>query len=59
MSSLSQVRPEKAAQRSWIVSVIEDPDLAIVALFCPIGLTASILVLRYFPDLGPIIAQFN
>jgi hypothetical protein len=59
MSGLSQLRPEKATHRSWLVAAIEDPDLAIVALFCAIGLVATIVVLHHFPNLGAILAQFN
>jgi hypothetical protein len=59
MSSLSQLRAEKATHRSWLVAAIEDPDLAIVALFCAIGLVATIVVLHHFPNLGAILAQFN
>jgi hypothetical protein len=41
------------------LAAIEDPDLAIVALFCAIGLVATIVVLHHFPALGAILAQLN
>jgi hypothetical protein len=59
MSSLSKLRAEKAARRSWLVAAIEDPDLAIVALFRAIGLVGTIVVLHHYPALGVIITQFN
>ena len=52
MSSLSELHTEKAEWWSWLVSEIKNPNLTAVALFCAIGLFATINLIVRFPDLG-------
>jgi hypothetical protein len=59
MPSLSQIRAKKAAPWSWLVTAIKNPNLVVVAVFCTIGLLASVNVMLRFPDFGAIIAQYN
>jgi hypothetical protein len=55
MSTLSQVRTETKAPH-WLIATVTDPDLAWLALFCAIGLTASLYVMLRLPDFGALVA---
>ena len=59
MSGLSDRSVKKTGQWPWVVTELKDPDLTAIALFCAIGLLATINVILLFPDLGAIIAQYN
>jgi hypothetical protein len=55
MSTLSQVRTETKAPH-WLIATVTDPDLAMLALFCAIGLIASLYVMLRFPDFSAVLA---
>jgi hypothetical protein len=58
MSNLSDLRVTKSASWSRLVAA-RDSDLTAVAIFCAIGLLATLNLILRFPDLGAIIAQYN
>jgi hypothetical protein len=51
--------PVSAAETgwSWFVAAISNPDLQSVAIFCAIGLLATINAVLRFPDFGAALAQ--
>ena len=49
----------RATPWSRLVTAITDPNLTAIALFCAIGLLATVNVILHFPDFGETIAQFN
>ncbi len=58
MSSLSELRTQKAAPWSWLVAELGNPDLTAVMIFCAIGLFATIAVFLESPAFGAIVGQF-
>ncbi len=58
MSSLSEVRARKATPWSWLVAELGNPDLKAVALFCAIGLFATIVVTLRSSAFGVIFSRF-
>jgi hypothetical protein len=55
MSTLSQIRTQTKAPH-WLIATVTDPDLARLALFCAIGLMASLYAMLRFPDFAALLA---
>ena len=55
MSTLSQIRTE-TREPHWLIAAVADPDLAWLALFCAVGLMASLYVAVRLPDFGALLA---
>jgi hypothetical protein len=59
MSSLSELRAQKASSTSRLAKAINDPTLIATVLVYVIGLLIIAVVTLRFPNLGAIIAQYN
>jgi hypothetical protein len=57
MSSLPELRAQKASLLSWLVATVNDFNVIAIVLFCLIGLLVTAIVMLRFLDLGVIIAQ--
>jgi hypothetical protein len=59
MSSLSELRAQKASSTSRLAKAINNPNLIATVLVYVIGLLIVAVVTLRFPNLGAIIAQYN
>jgi hypothetical protein len=59
MSSLSELRAQKAPSTSRLAKAINNPNLIATVLVYVTGLLIIAVVMLRFPNLGAIIAQYN
>jgi hypothetical protein len=57
MSSLPELRGQKASLLSWLVATVNDSNVIAIVLFCLIGLLVTAIVMLRFLDLGAIFAR--
>lgn len=46
-------------QWSWLKTVVANPDLVAIVIFCLIGLLLALNIMLRFPDFGALIEQYN